>query len=426
MVPGMHGPTLQSESVAQNRFADDDFRIMRNNIKFALPKGEFTVKRTGLLILAFIMVLAVGTVFAEVSETDAKPRMTDIERVMNLFLTGENPDYSISTLEYGPLASHTVDAAPFAGALLNGAIYTESQEEVPDGEYAVLNLWDEQLRFDFFFADGKQNIIREIADDRETLYQVSFENDTHATAIVSSWVDALAKALNADTEWVSDEDVPEMKGELVDGRYVIRVNLKPEDTGVWRAGDPQDGSAVRLVSTEMKNGQMTAVYEAVGDGSATVSIRHCHGSICDALHTFDLLVRDGSIQEETGGSYTASPADEELDEFLAGEWREAETQFTVMNIKRRPERGFNIEIESPMTHGAYRFGASAYYDCEQDCLVYENGTFYDIMPTEDADQAPSLERTKGTLSFESEDGVQLQIVWSDATRPDEAVRFERE
>lgn len=32
----------------------------------------------------------------------------------------------------------------------------------PDGEYVVLSLPDEELRFDFFRAEGKENLIREV------------------------------------------------------------------------------------------------------------------------------------------------------------------------------------------------------------------------------------------------------------------------
>ena len=47
-------------------------------------------------------------------------------------------------------------------------------------------------------------------------------------------------------------------------------------------------------------------------------------------------------------------ADEGQGPDLSGEWAETNTQFTRMTVEKNPESGWDIEIVSPLTHGAYR------------------------------------------------------------------------
>ena len=104
--------------------------------------------------------------------------------------------YSISTTEYGPVepAEDTFDPAPWLEKLMSNVHYeTIDLAEAPDGEYVVLSLPGENLRFDFFQAMGKENLIREIHGDEEiALYQASFTDDTKASVVMQDWYDALA------------------------------------------------------------------------------------------------------------------------------------------------------------------------------------------------------------------------------------------
>ena len=100
--------------------------------------------------------------------------------------------YTLSTTQYGPLAPVPgFDAAPWLEPLMAGVI-EHAEGEAPDGEYVVLAFPDSDTRFDFFYADG--NYIRQVHDDWEYLYKISFEDESvQAADILQAWYDALAE-----------------------------------------------------------------------------------------------------------------------------------------------------------------------------------------------------------------------------------------
>ena len=118
---------------------------------------------------------------------------------------------------------------------------------------------------------------------------------------------------------------------------MLSLKTDPKDPGEWRADEmAQDDSVVKLASSVMENGVFTARYEPTGDGEVTVSLRHIsEHNTCDEMHTFDLRVRDGKVQEEKGGSYLATAPDDVLDPVLSGKWLEKDTQFTVLNVTKK-------------------------------------------------------------------------------------------
>ena len=159
--------------------------------------------------------------------------------------------YSVSTTEYGPIepAADTFDAAPWLEKLMTNVHYELIDlSGAPDGEYVVLSLPDEELRFDFFLAEGKENLIREVHGEEEiALYQASFADDSRASAVMLGWYDAL----------VADHDMSELgytpdsllgnwvekiagRGTIAisknaEGQYEVQVNLasSPSEMNVW-------------------------------------------------------------------------------------------------------------------------------------------------------------------------------------------------
>ena len=145
--------------------------------------------------------------------------------------------------------------------------------------------------------------------------------------------------------------------EIVDGSYVIQIDNPEGDTG-WTADDmAQDDTVVKLYDADLIEDTFVVRYDPVGDGDVTVAVRHFTGSACDELYTFALHVENGAVTESTGGSYTASPDEAEQDPFISGEWTESETQTAQMTIIKNAERDWDVEIASPLTHGAYVFKA---------------------------------------------------------------------
>ena len=214
-------------------------------------------------------------------------------------------------------------------------------------------------------------------------------------------------------------------GAIEEGAYILSVKTGPEDAGEWRADEmAQDDSVVKLAASGTENGVFTARYEPTGDGDVSVSVRHFNAHhTCDEMHSFDLRVRDGKVQEVTGGSYTVSPAEEELDAYFSGEWTEKDTQFTSLDVTKNDD-GWKIEIMSPVSHGAWLIRATVYHDCDYNAFVYSDGVKYDLMPENETTEAAT--GLWGTLKFTgTADHIQLE--WYDQEMAESlgTVTFER-
>ena len=99
--------------------------------------------------------------------------------------------YTVSTTEFGPLEPGGVDAAPYVEFLLGGNFAVAENAKAPDGEYVVLNFPEEQVRYDFFKANG--NLVREVRGETETFYERVFSDpDVSNTEAMLGWYNALA------------------------------------------------------------------------------------------------------------------------------------------------------------------------------------------------------------------------------------------
>ena len=227
---------------------------------------------------------------------------------------------------------------------------------------------------------------------------------------------------------LAEEAGTKITGNIEDGSYVLTVSVDPEDAGEWRADEmAQDQSVVKLASAGTENGMFTASYEPTGDGEVTVSLRHYSKfKVCDELHTFDLKVENGKITETTGGSFTASPSEDDMDPYFSGEWLEKDTQFTTLNVTKKAEDGWEIELSSPLSHGAWVIRATAYFDCDYDAFVYADGVKYDLVPGEEVTEKEAAAGLWGTLRFAGiADSLQLEWYDMEFSSEGETVLFER-
>ena len=126
---------------------------------------------------------------------------TSVEAALGKAAFDENAKYTISTTEFGPMEPKDVDPIAFYEKMTNGATYESvnlAENEVPDGEYVVLNFPEDNVRYDFFLAEGSENIIRQVigaegSELQEYFYKVTFEDGTSkASAIMNEWYHALA------------------------------------------------------------------------------------------------------------------------------------------------------------------------------------------------------------------------------------------
>ncbi len=118
----------------------------------------------------------------------------------------------------------------------------------------------------------------------------------------------------------------------------------------------------------------------------------------------------------------------DTDAALIGDW-ETEDQFSRMTIEKNPGgEDWDVEIASPLTHGAYIFKTTIRYDDERHCFTYNKGKFWDV-PITDSDEAPALGEAKvagtmGAFTFTG-DPENLILTWEDDSRPGETVVFYR-
>lgn len=143
-----------------------------------------------------------------------------------------NVNYTVSTTEYGPMAPNGVDPTPYAERLAAGVFEYADGVEAPDGEYAVLAFPDEDYRFDFFFQEGKENFVRQVwlNGENETLYKVTFDDDTKASAVMKEWYDALVAANDMSKLGYTADDYVGTWAEKVAGRGVITIEKAAADS----------------------------------------------------------------------------------------------------------------------------------------------------------------------------------------------------
>ena len=112
----------------------------------------------------------------------------------------------------------------------------------------------------------------------------------------------LAVALLLCAAALAEETKAEVKGEIVDGSYVIRIPDENGDLG-WLADDmAQDDSVVKLAKAGLEGNEFVIQYDPTGDGEVSVGARHYIGIACNEYLTWDLSVKDGKVTEVTGGS----------------------------------------------------------------------------------------------------------------------------
>ena len=128
--------------------------------------------------------------------TPVKRTNTNLDIILARIAYAGDVKYTISTTAHGPMEPADVDPAPYLNRLVNGVTFQYAyDEEEPDGEYVVLDLPGEGVRYDFFLAEGKENYVREVhGEDYSILYKAVFEDgNSKASAIMNEWYEALVK-----------------------------------------------------------------------------------------------------------------------------------------------------------------------------------------------------------------------------------------
>ena len=189
----------------------------------------------------------------------------------------EDTRYTVSATELGPAEAEDFDAAPYAEALMDAGFFETSRDEAPDGEYVCLTFPEEDVRFDFFFAEG--NLVREVRGDYETFYETwLYDEDVTFADIMQGWYYALAESAGlreADTsldayvgtwaEEIAGRGVVTIEKSLAPGKAMIKASW-PDSAAVlytWEMTGRLDEEAGLVYD----NGVRTVTeYDESGEG----------------------------------------------------------------------------------------------------------------------------------------------------------------
>ena len=238
----------------------------------------------------------------------------------------------------------------------------------------------------------------------------------------------LAVALLLCAAALAEETKAEVKGEIVDGSYVIRIPDENGDLG-WLADDmAQDDSVVKLAKAGLEGNEFVIQYDPTGDGEVSVGARHYIGIACNEYYTWDLSVKDGKVTEVTGGSYTASPDPETFDPFLVGEYQSADGMAGMTVTKNEGGRAWDVDMSGALTHGGYVFKTTIYYDCELDRFVYDKGKTWNVEITESGEEPElgeaDLAGQTGAFYFTG-DPADMILTWLRDEDSENTVDFQR-
>ena len=251
-----------------------------------------------------------------------------------------------------------------------------------------------------------------------------------------------APAFAAETENAAS-DYPTEMGDVVllhgntecaieNGIFTVRIGaLDTDDQDLYwtsQYGDTGDASFVELITeTTMEEGLAYAgsfrATDDCGEGIVEDYIRlvHTNGFYADEYMEFNLLIENGKIVENTGGSQSFG-ATEDLAQQLAGVWEEKDGS-RVIEISPSDDKGVNIVISTASGRDGTSvfYTMTAYFDCIQEALVYRNGTEHTAAITDGSEtEAPEeVQQGEGTGIFgfvpDEENEEIANIVWRDDT-----------
>lgn len=101
--------------------------------------------------------------------------------------------YTLASLEHGTVEPGDISPEPYASSLVDGASFRYADGvEAPDGEYVVFAVPEDNVRFDFFFAEDGQNIVREVkemdGESYETIYEATVPEETSTmNEVMNGW-----------------------------------------------------------------------------------------------------------------------------------------------------------------------------------------------------------------------------------------------
>lgn len=130
--------------------------------------------------------------------TRTKHTYTDLDQYFARIAYKNDVNYTLASLEHGVVEPGDIDPEPYIGTLVNGVTFEYADEtvEAPDGEYVVFAIPEDNVRYDFFFAENGQNLVREVkemgGEEYEILYEATVSGDASTVnEIMNGWYEYL-------------------------------------------------------------------------------------------------------------------------------------------------------------------------------------------------------------------------------------------
>ena len=111
-----------------------------------------------------------GRLVEENALTAYRRSNTELDMVLARILYRGDVHYELTSLAHGTFTPNAAEAAPCMEALADLTYEYADASQTPDGEYIVMNLPDEDTRFDFFLG-GDGSYVRKVRGDYEELYR---------------------------------------------------------------------------------------------------------------------------------------------------------------------------------------------------------------------------------------------------------------
>ena len=151
----------------------------------------------------------------------------DISLARAAYLDGTNCSILTFTSD---VASNGAVAAPYVERLMSyTACEVVENGEAPTGEFVVLDFPDDDVHLDFFYAEGKENYVRQIDYNTESLMKLTFADDTKASEVVRAWFEELAAAEDMSQLGYTPDDLVGRWAEKMVGRGVIEITKAGEN-----------------------------------------------------------------------------------------------------------------------------------------------------------------------------------------------------
>lgn len=217
----------------------------------------------------------------------------------------DDVNYTVSTLEYGPQQPNGIKAAEYLAPLATDVFYeTIYDGEAPDGEYAVLDFPEDDIRFDFFFMDGKENYIRQVwfNGEHELIYKAEFKDGSvRASEVMNDFYHGIV--LNNSLGYTPDDLVGVWTDKIAgrcrieiakgaeEGKYDVSIHWSSSawQTSVWTMTAEAAGNGAEL---RYENGKQTIeTWGSEGKVSETVEYENGTGTF-SLLSTYELVWND--------------------------------------------------------------------------------------------------------------------------------------